>query len=200
MSEKKKRKTDRRTLYTRQVIKDAFLSLKKNTDFNSITVSALCREAEISRGTFYLHYQNTRDVLDEILDDILPQTRELTAQITSAPGEDPCCLSPFCVFMRENTRYHCIFLDDTLSAYLIQKVLSRYQDTTLRLLAQDSTLSPRQLEDLLWFQFNGCFAVTKKNIRLGQDEWAQTQDCIDRFIQNGLKAHMTDLSKGHPSP
>ena len=104
MNEKKKRKTDRRTLYTRQVIKDAFLSLKKNTDFNSITVSALCKEAEISRGTFYLHYQNTRDVLDEILEDIMPQTRELTAQLSTPPEKGACCLAPFCIFKRENTK------------------------------------------------------------------------------------------------
>ena len=192
MPEKKNRKTDRRTLYTRQVIKDAFLSLKKGRDFNSITVSAICKEAEISRGTFYLHYQNTRDVLDDILDDIMPQTSELTAQLSLSQGDVSCCLSPFCAFIRENEQYHCIFLDDSLSAYLVEKILSGYKETTLRQLSQNSSLSHRQLEDLLCFQFNGCFAVIKRNICLGTSEWEQIRTCIDRFIKSGFEAHCLD--------
>ena len=39
--------------------------------FDAITVSALCREAGVHRGTFYLHYRNTMEVLDELLDDAL---------------------------------------------------------------------------------------------------------------------------------
>lgn len=190
MTEKKKRKTDRRTLYTRQVIKDAFLALKKKRDFNSITVSAVCKKAEVSRGTFYLHYQNIRDVLDDILDEILPQTRELTTHVFLSQEKEPCCLTPFCTFIRENDKYHCIFLDDSLSAYLVEKVLSRYQETTLQKLGKKALLSPRQLENLICFQFNGCFAVMKKNIHLGAEEWEQTQSCIDRFIQSGLAPYM----------
>ena len=71
MTKKKERKTDRRTLYTRMVIKDAFLKLKSSLAYNDITISKICTEAEISRGTFYLHYDNIRQVLDEVLDDAL---------------------------------------------------------------------------------------------------------------------------------
>ena len=188
MSEQNQKKMDRRTRYTRQVIKDAFLSLKKDTDFNSITVSAICKEAEISRGTFYLHYQNTMDVLDEILDEILPMTRELTGHLSLLSSkESTCCLSPFCTFIRENRKYHCIFLDDSLNAYLVEKVLSRYEETTLKQLLQNSSLSLEQLQNLLCFQFNGCFAVTKKNIRTKEADWMEIQACIDFFIQSGLK-------------
>ena len=47
--------TDRRAVYTRSVIKEALLALKKSMPFDEITVSALCREAGLHRGTFYLH-------------------------------------------------------------------------------------------------------------------------------------------------
>lgn len=43
--------------------------------------------------TSYLHYQDTKDVLDEILDGLLPQTRELTAQISPPSGDGACCLA-----------------------------------------------------------------------------------------------------------
>ena len=51
MDEKKPRKTDRRTLYTRMVIKEALLSLLAEKEYADITIADLCREAEINRGT-----------------------------------------------------------------------------------------------------------------------------------------------------
>ena len=54
MSEKT-RKQDRRTRYTRQTIKDTFLELLKQKSFTKITVTEICKNAEINRGTFYLH-------------------------------------------------------------------------------------------------------------------------------------------------
>ena len=52
MSEKT-RKQDRRTRYTRQTIKDTFLELLKQKNFTKITVTEICKNAEINRGTFY---------------------------------------------------------------------------------------------------------------------------------------------------
>ena len=52
MSEKT-RKQDRRTRYTRQTIKDTFLELLNQKSFTKITVTEICKNAEINRGTFY---------------------------------------------------------------------------------------------------------------------------------------------------
>ncbi len=48
----KKRKEDRRIRYTKQVIKETFLKLLEKNSFSKITVTELCRMAEINRGTF----------------------------------------------------------------------------------------------------------------------------------------------------
>lgn len=66
MNEQKQRKTDRRTLYTRMVVKEALLELLSEMDYADITVATLCRKAEINRGTFYLHYGNLSQVMDEL--------------------------------------------------------------------------------------------------------------------------------------
>ena len=70
MSEKT-RKQDRRTRYTRQTIKDTFLELLKQKSFTKITVTEICKNAEINRGTFYLHYYDIHDVLSDIFKYIL---------------------------------------------------------------------------------------------------------------------------------
>lgn len=43
----------------------ALLSLLKKKDFEYITVSELCKEACVNRSTFYLHYENLNDLLEE---------------------------------------------------------------------------------------------------------------------------------------
>ena len=64
MSEKT-RKQARRTRYTRQTIKDTFLELLKQKSFTKITVTEICKNAEINRGTFYLHYKDVFDLLEK---------------------------------------------------------------------------------------------------------------------------------------
>lgn len=65
----KDRKIDRRTIYTRNVIQEALLESLRNMTFEQITVAQLCRVAEITRATFYLHFNSLTDVLNLILDE-----------------------------------------------------------------------------------------------------------------------------------
>ena len=84
----KTQKEDRRTRYTRQVIKEAFLKLLEEKEYPKITVTELCRLADINRGTFYLHYYDTADVLDDILNEILKETTsELLLSLLRSPAQ-----------------------------------------------------------------------------------------------------------------
>ena len=53
----------------------ALLALLEKKPFEYITVSEICQKAEVNRSTFYLHYDNTYDLLKEtiqyVLDDFL---------------------------------------------------------------------------------------------------------------------------------
>ena len=43
----------------------ALLSLLEKKPFEYVTISELCEEAKVNRSTFYLHYENTADLLKE---------------------------------------------------------------------------------------------------------------------------------------
>lgn len=66
-----RRKTDRRTLYTKAQIKKAYSNALHHKPLDKITVSELCKASEINRSTFYLHYQDAYAVLEEMLDEVL---------------------------------------------------------------------------------------------------------------------------------
>lgn len=76
--------TDRRSRYTRQLIKETFLSLLKEKPFPKITVTELCRISEINRGTFYLHYYDIDDVLNDLIKDMIAGTSTVMDHVLCA--------------------------------------------------------------------------------------------------------------------
>lgn len=62
---------DGRVRYTKMVIRQSFLSLLREQSVDKITVSDVCRLAEINRATFYRHYENQYGILYELELDLL---------------------------------------------------------------------------------------------------------------------------------
>jgi len=60
------KKTDRRRRYTQSVIKEAFLALLRARPISKISVTEICKLADINRGTFYLHYLDPYDLLEKL--------------------------------------------------------------------------------------------------------------------------------------
>lgn len=57
---------DLRVYRTQKLIKEAFISLIDRKGFESITIQDIADEALINRATFYLHYQDKFDLLEQI--------------------------------------------------------------------------------------------------------------------------------------
>lgn len=83
MEEKEGKKTDRRVQRTKKALRRALFELLETCDYDSITISALAREAGVDRKTFYTHYRSIDDLVDEIL---LEQARLIVQELGSARG------------------------------------------------------------------------------------------------------------------
>ena len=51
---------------TKQLIQKSFMEILQNKSFDSITVGDIAKAANINRGTFYLHFLDKFDLLDQI--------------------------------------------------------------------------------------------------------------------------------------
>jgi AcrR family transcriptional regulator len=67
----KEMKLDRKTRYTRKALGDSLIELMKDKPFTKITVRELCENADINRTTFYAHYRDQYDLLQQIEEDTL---------------------------------------------------------------------------------------------------------------------------------
>ena len=78
-------KNDLRVIKTRESIRHAYLELLRDHSAKDITVTQLCRLARINRGTFYLHYRDTQELLDSIVQELVG---ELDAVIRKYPPQE----------------------------------------------------------------------------------------------------------------
>lgn len=188
MKQTSERKTDRRTLYTRQQIKDSIFQLLKKKTFSKITVTEVCRLAEINRGTFYLHYLDMEDVLDDILSDILCNTSTVFDHVFCP--QRAACTYPFCDKIQNNKKYQLLFLDDSISGRLMDKLADCYKEGYTTYLMSHSLLTFQEAEAIFYFQMNGCLTVNKIMIRNKCTDWRKIQQVVDGFIRAGLETYM----------
>ena len=53
--------------FTKKAIKDTFISLLKEKPFNQITVKDIVDECGVNRNTFYYHYEDINDLLENVI-------------------------------------------------------------------------------------------------------------------------------------
>ncbi len=62
---------------SKKAIRDTFINLIDEKDINKVTVSEIARAADVSRGTFYLHYKDVDDLYTDIEDEMYGRLAEL---------------------------------------------------------------------------------------------------------------------------
>ena len=96
-------KIDMRTKRTKKALKNAMYELLLKQSYEKISVTDLCELAEVNRVTFYTHYNDKSELLNELLEEISKSVEEENAK-----------------FMRENK------LDDPLKDYAMMVSNSIY--------------------------------------------------------------------------
>ena len=62
---------DKRILKTKKILKQTFMDMLSKKSFEKITVKSICENADISRITFYSHYDDKYDLVSDISEDLL---------------------------------------------------------------------------------------------------------------------------------
>jgi AcrR family transcriptional regulator len=64
-------KMSRKTRYTRKALRDSLVELMKDKPITKITIKELCENADVNRTTFYAHYRDQYDLLQQIEEETL---------------------------------------------------------------------------------------------------------------------------------
>lgn len=80
--------TDKRVRYTKMFLKDSLIKCMKEKPISRITVKQLCQEAEINRATFYAHYQDQYDLLEQTEQELIDEVNRCVNSLVEAPNEN----------------------------------------------------------------------------------------------------------------
>ena len=98
MGEKNDRQVDRRVRRSRRSIVAAFDRLITEVPLEQITVSAIAREADVDRKTFYQHFGSVDGLLDAIADDVVTGLLDEVELATRARVEAAADVTPLRAF------------------------------------------------------------------------------------------------------
>ena len=182
------RKLDRRTRYTRQIIRETLLELMGERPFSRVTVTEICRRAELNRGTFYLHYLDLDDVLDDILTEMMGDTASALDHVLCQ--ERRCAAYPFCDKIHSSEKYRVLFLDESVTEKLLKKLSDTCKEDYVTYLMSHSLLTFPEAEAIFTFQMNGCLAINRLMLRNHCTDWKAVQQKIDGFLKAGLEHYL----------
>lgn len=155
----------------------ALLSLLEKKAFEYITISEICEKAEVNRSTFYLHYENTSDLLKETTSYVLERfssfftidTESITTKFADCELKDLIYINekylhPYLSFIKDNQR---VFMS---------------------VLSQPSTFDSNAIFQR---QFDNIFTSILDRFHYPKDE----QNYVMRFYLNGITAIITEWLK-----
>ena len=80
--------SDKRVIRTKKSIRTALFKLMESKDITSITISELTSLANVNRRTFYTHYSNVTDILDETESEIVDSIAEMISRFDNTSLAD----------------------------------------------------------------------------------------------------------------
>ena len=190
---------------TRMLLKEGLLNCLETNSFESITVTLLCKTAGITRSTFYLHYSNIMEIVDDLVDDAIAYSRpgmvddnnlQTIARTLSAASDSVSLREaydsifdrlPLCQRIIRHKKYLPLFLDDQISEYVLQRIIGCEKDRQGLVVAKALGVSFDVGVSVFVFLVHGLYAINKQYKWSQSNEWLEAQKTIFELVYRGLQ-------------
>ena len=88
MANTAEKKMNRKRAYSQKVIQEAFLELSKTTLISKITVTDICRVADVNRTTFYSNYDDISALVESIVSELHQKLFAIMSQYDRMDNEE----------------------------------------------------------------------------------------------------------------
>ena len=179
------KKEDRRTKYTKMVLREALIDLMKEQHVSKVTVKELCARADINRSTFYAHYHDQYDLLQQLEQGVLADLKDYLRDQNpaGADGDFQKTLVGICSYAKKNAALFEVLLSDNCDISFQNDVvaISRFMN-----LGYSADLDPRLFSYLEAMSAEGAISAVKKWLHDGTPESSEYMaELIIRFLFKG---------------
>ncbi len=154
------KKPDRRVRRTKALLTQGLIRLLEEKDIKDISVKELSDLADINRGTFYLHYTDVYDMLNQMEEELFQEfngilERDLAA--ANAESAFPTLLDLF-VFLDKNRALARVLIGPHGDLSFLNRLKALVKDR-LRMLMTNRAHSMEHFEYFYSFMVSGCIGV-----------------------------------------
>lgn len=166
-------KSESKYFHTAERMDEALLSLLAEKDFEYITIKDICARAGVNRSTFYLHYENTADLLGEAVELIhrrfrksIPDQGAESAAIAVRPKRELFFMTdrwllPWLDFVKENRRIYKALHAQT-EVFGVERAYSQFFQAVFSPILSRYGVAAERHEYMMEFYRRGLVAVTLK--------------------------------------
>lgn len=180
----------RRRTGTDGKVVSAFLELTNRMPFDSVTVTDVCREAGISRSTFYNRYGTTEELLKKTLDLMMDATESTGKNLGVVRWDDFKDGEPMCLYIRRHPEFHGIFYDPSLRDRIVGHIMCRYSQQNWDVMEEYGDMDRSGYEAVQAFQLYGCISMMAAHRDSDDREWSKVRDAIDNMVRLHLREHV----------
>lgn len=163
-------KENRSVLRTQRLLKDGLTQLLKEKPIQKISVKELTELVNLNRGTFYLHYKDIYDLMEQLENDLLDEFLAITAahSATDMNGHPFPLLLDLFKFLKENQEFAHILLIENRDQLFVDKL----KDLLKKRCLDNRTLffsdaSEELCEIYSAFVLSGCIGIIENWIHTG---------------------------------
>ena len=176
------KKEDRRTTYTKQIIRETFMDLLQQKPIGKISVTEICTIAEISRSTFYLHYADCYQILEELQNEFCDKLIEaIKPNADNTPMDSMLDTHDI---IRNNNNLYMILMRTDYPMHAFKKFINFGKKILIEQMFSGTTLSAEEQEWLADYIIGADFAYDQRV--LAHEYNLQREQLIHEFIEAGL--------------
>lgn|GEM_PF-3085026 len=174
---------DRRTRYTKNVIREAYVELLDGLPPESVTVTEVCKRAEINRGTFYLHYECLPQVMEDLENAVYD---EIVAFINKSLADEKNRQSlsdDFFVKWFQNGKIQKILFDSYYTKRLNEKVIDYAESLLTELCVETGRLNKTEAALFASFMVNACLKSVSKLRESPKSELIERSAFVNKLVK-----------------
>jgi AcrR family transcriptional regulator len=153
---------DRRTAYTKRVIRESLYQLLEKKHLPEITVKELCELADINRATFYRNYQDIYDLFEKLEEELTKEAFQ-----TNDLENDRYTLLEI---IYRNQPFYREFFDSHLESRYIRKTIAEKYDEMKKILIARGTYDEHTFSVSYQYNYYGVVGVIRAWLDRGCQE------------------------------
>lgn len=183
---------DRRVRKTKKGMTEALAKLLLEKPLKNITVREIAELADINRGTFYLHYKDVYDMVEQIQNEIFEKFNEIVSaheSQTSTEALFPMLVEMFNLLAENADLAHCLIGKNGDAAFVdkLKKVLKDKCFTNVQKMLNIKSNS--EFDYFYHYIVSGCIGICSVWLAGGMKETPkQVAALSEKLILNGVEA------------